>query len=169
MKTSKLWIFFRNASAGSEVGVPAIAPEDRTGAGWGWIRTRSACQGHEHRWSSRSNHRRGEDAEGGRVRLRAGWSAVRVSAAEGGAASERDPAAGSLYDAAWCACLPHHRIRRIRLFAVSKRRDIFDRRPDDIYGPSVPRTPTLLSISPAVSTGSKSTPIPALYEIDPFA
>lgn len=69
------------------------------------------------------------------MRVRAGGFAVRISAPEGSAASECDPAAGGVHDPARRTRLPYHRIRRIRLLTVSTRRDIFDRCPGTIYGP----------------------------------
>lgn len=73
------------------------------------------------------------------MRFRAGGFAVRISAVERSTAPERDPTAGCLYDTSRRTGLPHHRIRRIRIFAVSMHRDIFDVCPDIMYGPSVSR------------------------------
>lgn len=73
-------------------------------------------------------------------------STIRVPVTEGGAASERDSAAGRLHDTAGSARLSHHRIRRIRLLTVS---DIFDRRcPDAIYDLTVSQASGLIDKSP---------------------
>lgn len=131
------------------MGISTLSPEDRASAGRGRIRTRSARQSHEHRRDAWPHNRRGENAKGGRVCLRAGGSAVRIPAVKGSAASERDPTAGRLHDAIGRARLPHHRIRRIRLFTVSMRRDIFDDCPDVMYSPSVSRASGLIDKSPS--------------------
>lgn len=94
--------------------------------------------------------------------LRTGGSAVRISAAEGSAASERDSAARRLHDTVGRARLSHHRIRRVRLLTVNARRDIFDRRcPDAIYDLSVSRASGLIDKSPAMLAKSESNAIHA--------
>lgn len=92
------------------MGVSAVAIDDRASVGRGRIRARFARQGRRHQWMAGSYDRSGENAEGARVRHRTDGSAVRVPATEGGAASERDPATGSLHYAGR-TCLSHHRVR----------------------------------------------------------
>lgn len=79
--------------------------------------------------------------------FRVGGFAVRIPAAERSTASERDPTTGCLHDTSRRAGLPHHRIRRIRIFTVSMHRDIFDVCPDVMYGPSVSRGSGLIDKS----------------------
>lgn len=139
------------------MGVSTIASENRAGAGRGRVRARFARQSHEYRRHTRRHDCRRENFEGRCMRVRAGGSAVWISTAEGGAAPECDPAAGSVHDAARRTRLPYHRVRRIRLLTVSTCRDIFDRCPGTIYDLSISReAPGLIDIRVRLRTTGRT-------------
>lgn len=108
------------------MGISTLTSKDRASAGRRWVWTRFTRQSYEHWRDAWPHDRRSENIKGRRVCFWTGGPAVWIPAAERSTTSERDPIAGRLYDATRRACLPHHRIRRIRLFTVSIHPDMFD-------------------------------------------